>query len=272
MPYLIVTASLLVALLILRTALGNISGVAKLDIGFAKTAGKHQLNADEYDWACYRNETLLALADGIGPGKKGRTAARAAVHITSRIFEMTGAGQNPTYFFKQAFKGANSTIVRYIPDSTAGASLLCAVVREGFLYYALAGNCRISVYRNGELYSLSEGHTSGVLALKAFHNNRISRAEARQAVNTSRLYNFVGKDGFKDLEIFDEPVRLSRGDIIVMASDGVYDFCNEGQIEGILEGHGKCSDMAKQIIDLIERLNSPEQENASIILAKVNTI
>jgi serine/threonine protein phosphatase PrpC len=272
MPYLIVTTSLLVSLFILRGMMGNVSGISKLDLGFAQTTGKRQLNADEYDWACHGDETLLALADGIGPGKKGKTAARTAIHIVTRVFEMTGTGQNPAYFFKQAFKGANSTILRYIPDSTAGSSLLCAVIKDGLLYYALAGNCRLSVYRHGELHSVSEGQTMDVLALAAFREKKISRAEALEAVKTSRLYNFVGKDGFRDLEIFDEPVRLRRGDLIVMTSDGVHDFCSADRIEGVLAGRGKCGDLARQVIDMVEREEIPDQDNASVILAKVNAL
>jgi len=272
MPYLIVGAALLLSLLILRAALGNVSGIARLESGFSKTLGNRQINADEYDWAHYQNETLLTLADGKGPGTKGQTAARVAVHIMSRVFELTGTGQNPAFFFRNSYNGVNSTILRYVPDSTAGASLLCAVVKDGLLYYALAGNCKISVYRKGELYELSEGHTIDVLARRAFLRHKITRLDALEAVKESRLYNFVGKDGFRDLEMFEEPVKLKQGDIIVLMTDGVYDFCTSRQIEEILMTRGSCEKMARQITNLLDCANHPEQDNASVILARVNGI
>jgi len=272
MSYIIVSCGLLTALFIVRMALGNVSGIVKLELGFSRTPGNRQLNADEMDYAQFGDETFLALADGIGPGEKGRTAARVAVHIISRVFELTGAGQNPAYFFMTGFRGANSTILRYIPDSTAGASLLCAIIRDGFLYYALAGNCRISVCRKGELYDLSEGHTFDVLARRAFQRREITRLDALEAVKESRIYNFVGKDGFRNLEMFDTPVKLQKNDIIILMTDGVYDFCPEGLLTEVLRSRKSCAAMARRITQELDRVNHPEQDNASVIVARVNAL
>ena len=51
MPFVIVTASLFIALLVIRIALGNTSGISKIDFGHAQTAGKRQTSADAVDWA-----------------------------------------------------------------------------------------------------------------------------------------------------------------------------------------------------------------------------
>ena len=272
MAFLIVSCGLLIALVIVRAALGNVSGVYKLEFGFSQTPGNRQINADEIDWAYHDDETFFAVADGIGPGDKAKTAARVAVHIISRVFEQTGVGGNPAYFFMNGFRGANSTILRYIPDSTAGASLLCAAVKDNLLYYALAGNCKISVFRGGELYDLSEGQTFDVLARRAFQRREITRIDALEAVKESRIYNFVGKDGFLDLEMFDTPVTLKRGDVILLMTDGIYEFCETGTLSAILSSRDSCRVMAKKITDNLDRNNHPEQDNASLIVARVNAI
>ena len=272
MGYLIVFIGLLVALVIIRAALGDTSGVLKLEFGFATTPGNREVNADMIDWAYFEDEIFFALADGVGPGDKAHTAASVAVHIVSRVFEQTGAAGNPAYFFMNGFKGANSTILRYIPDGTAGASLLCATIRDNILYYALAGNCQISVFRSGELCELSEGHTFDVLARKAFIRKEIPRVDALEAANTRRLYNFVGKDGFKDLEMFDTPISLMRGDIILLMTDGVYEFCQSMDMVNIISTKGSCQAIAQRVIDKIDRRNHPEQDNASIIVARVNEL
>jgi len=260
---------LLIALVIVRVSLGNAKRVYSIEFGYSTTPGMRQLNADEMDWAYYGDETFFAIADGIGPGDKAATAAKVAVHIASRVFEQTGAAGNPAYFFLNCFKSANGIILRYIPDSTAGASLLCAVAKNNLLYYALAGNCRISVYRSGELYELSEGHTFDMLAKKAFTRMEITRADALEAVKEGRLYNFVGKDGFHDLEVFDTPVNLKRADIILLMTDGVYEFCADGDIADVLRRGGSCQKMAKNITDIIDKGAHPHQDNASIIVARV---
>jgi len=271
--YFIAFSGLLIALIIVRAALGDTSGILKLEFGYSTTAGNRQINADKIDWAYFEDETLFAVADGIGPGDKAHTAASVAVHIVSRVFEQTGAASgNPAYFFMNCFKGVNSTILRYIPDGTAGASLLCAVIKDNLLYYALAGNCQISVFRNGEMCDLSEGHTFDVLARKAFVRKEIPRIDALEAANERRLYNFVGKDGFKDLEMFDTPITLKRGDVILLMTDGVYEFCQSRTMTDILSSKEHCRVIAKRIIDTLEKRNHPEQDNASIIVVRVNEL
>ena len=267
--YFIASCGLLAALFIVRAAVGYAGGAAKIDFGSSQTAGNRQLNADEIDWAHYGDELCLAVADGIGPGEKAKTAARVAVHITARVFERTGAGENPAFFFRSSFKSANSTILRYVPDSTAGASLLAAIIKGGRLYYALAGNCRVSICRRGELYDLSEGQTIDALARRAFKRKEISRADALEAAKEARAYNFVGKDGFMDLEMFDTPVALERGDTIALMTDGVYEFFPPGKLEGILSRRGASQALARGVTDALDRESHPEQDNASIIVARV---
>jgi len=273
MTYLIVSVAVFIALVILRIALGNTSRIAKIKFHLAQTAGNRQVNGDVLDWAYYKDQLLFAVADGIGAGEKSTLAAKTAVHIITRIFEKSGAGDNPAYFFMNGFKGANTTILRYIPDSSAGAALLGAIIKDGLLYYALAGNCRVSVFRKRRLYDLSEGHTFDVLARRAFHRKKIKRSDALEAMKENRLYNFVGKDGFRDLEMFDTPVKLKKSDIIIMMTDGVYEFCDTHELERILNKRWFSSKrMAYRIIHTLDTRNNPDQDNASVIVAKVKTI
>ncbi|RFZ79596.1 hypothetical protein DS742_07425 [Lacrimispora amygdalina] len=272
MPYIILSSCILTALLIVRISLGSLNSIPKLDAGYAGTVGNQQVNADAYDWANYENQTLYVIAGGIGRSGKGKIAAQEAINTIVRMFEITGATKNPAFFFRQALHSANQAILKRITDSTAGASVLCAVVKEGFLYYASVGNCRISVYRHGELIPLSEGHTIDVLAKNAFRKGQISRMEALAALKEKRLYSFVGHDGFQDVEIYDVPVSLKRGDSIVMMTDGVYEFFSAGQMEKILQTRKNSAQKACQVMEELENNNHPEQGNASLIISQVNRI
>ena len=275
MVYFLLSVSLLVSLLIIRISLGNVAGIAKIDLGFSKTTGKRQVNADKMDWAYYDEQLLLAISDGIGSGDKAIKAAEIAVHLISRTFEQTGGGGNPAYFFMNCFKSINSTILRYMPDSKAGASLLSVIIKDKLLYYALAGNCKVLVFRKKKLYNLSEGQTFDVLVRRAFQRKKITRLDALEAVKESRLYNFVGKDGFRDLEMFDTPVSLIKGDIVLLMTDGVFDFCDNLEIERILIKKHRWSSgkaIARTIIDNLDKKDHLEQDNATVIVAKINAI
>lgn len=272
MPYFVLWVCILIALLIVRIAIGRVRPVQKLEVSMATTLGCREIYAEAYDWAHFDQQMMYVIASGIGRSRKGKIAADVAVETFVRYFESVGASENPPYFFEWAFHGANAAILRHIVDSTAGASVLSAIVKDGRLYHASAGNCRLSVFRNGNLVPLSEGQTIDVLAKKAFKQGQISRLDALSALKEKRVYSYVGHDGFKGMEMFDVPVILKKGDVIVIMSSGVYEFCTSKQIEDILKGRKGRRHKAEAIIKLLEQTNAPDQSNATVILVRVNKI
>lgn len=273
MTYLIVSGCALAALFIVRFAVfGQVSPFPGLEIAHAQMIGRREISADAFEWSVRQGKTLLIVADGIGTGTRGRTAALAATDSISRTFELEGLLANPAYFFRQAFHNANEAVLRYVPDGTAGANVLCAVVGDGALYYALAGNCKAMVFRGNALIPLSEGQTLDVLARNAFSRREISREDAREVYREHRVYNYVGKDGFQELEMFDVPVTLKRGDCVVLMTDGVYDFCPQLDLENILRRRRGCNWKARVVMEYLNQLNNPQQDNATIVLAKVNRL
>jgi serine/threonine protein phosphatase PrpC len=273
MPYVIISGCALVALLILRLAVvGRLEPQPDLEVASAQIIGRREINADVFDWSARQGKSLFVLADGIGAGTKGRTAALAATDSIVRTFDLQGLLANPAFFFKQAFGNANEAVLRYVPDGTAGASVISALVSEGKLFYALAGNCMAAVFRGSALIQLSEGQTLNVLAKEAYKRKEINREEALKVSGERRVYNYVGKDHFSDMELFDMPVALKVGDYIVLMTDGVYEFCPKLDIEVILRSRASCEQKARSIMSLLSEEDHPQQDNASIVLARVNKI
>lgn len=268
----IIVIALFISLLIVRMSLGHLNKFSNIEVGFATTPGNCEVNSDALDWSYYDEELLVVLGNGIGRETKGQTASLAATHTVSRVFGVAGSSDNPAYFFNTSFRGANNAILRYIPDGSAGTSLLAALIKEGRLYYALAGNCQIAVYRGGELIPLSEGHTFDVLVKKAFQNNKIRRVDALEAMEEKKVYNFLGKDSYKDLEIFDVPVVLKKGDIVVLMTDGVFDFHSYLEIEKRLHTRKSAKSQANAIIKDLEYEQYDYQDNATIAVIKINSV
>lgn len=266
MPYLMIALCLLLALVIIRLSLGRFA--PSTSIGLAQTAGMREVQADAGGHCLRNGETLLVVADGIGSGIKGRMAAQVAVEIVTRQFEIGGAGQNPVYFFRSAFAAANAAILRHIPDATAGACLLAAVIQNGMLFYALAGNCNLFVCRGRRLYLVSKGQTMDELARQAFKEKRIGRAQTIQMVQDTRAYNFLGKDGLRELEIPQVPVRLQSGDVVLLATDGVQDALAAQELLPLLRERRGCAEKAKRLVETIENKRIPEQDNAFVVLAR----
>ena len=253
----------------IKTAPGSSGMQAKryVDIGKSMTIGSREVQEDQVAAMETAAGTMAVLADGAGQAYGGRIASKIAVETCMDIFKDYNAFNNPQYYFRKAYNCANKEILKALGDERRGsASVGCVLICQGFLYYALVGNVKICVYREENLVPVSSGHTVAVLAEQKFHEGTISREDALTLLENRRLYNYLGQDGFQDIEFFDTPVRLKRGDIVVLMSDGIYELLDFKEVEGILGNADGCQKKAFDIIELVNQNNSELKDNASIVL------
>ena len=83
-----------------------------------------------------------------------------------------------------------------------------------------------------------------------------------------RLYNYLGQDGFQEIEFFDTPVFLKEKDIVVLMSDGIFEGMDWKTIEEMLADKKKCQQKAYEIIEVINASGRKEKDNASIVLVE----
>ena len=236
-------------------------------LGSSMTIGGREVQEDHVGTLATPSGILAVLADGMGKAYGGRIASRTAVEVFLDLFRDYNAFDNPQYYFRKSFTGANSAILQALENEHRGAASVCAaMVREGFLYYAVAGNVKLCVYRGGDLIPVSTGHTLDMLAEQKFRSGRLSREDALTLLESQRLYNYVGQDEFRELEMFDRPILLQDGDIVVLMSDGVYQLLAWRSIEEILGAGGDCQAMAYDIIEKINQSPIENKDNASVII------
>jgi serine/threonine protein phosphatase PrpC len=237
-------------------------------VGQCMTIGDREVQEDNY--GVLENETgaLLVMADGMGRKYGGKIAGRVAVETFMYLFEEYKAFEKPQYYFRKAFHAANRAILNKVEDGRGSASVAAALVANHTLYYALVGNIKIAVYHGGDLVPVSEGHTIDVLARQKYLKGNLTKESALALLGRHRLYNFVGQDGFKDIEFFSQPLPLRTGDTVVLLSDGVFETLRWREIEKEL---AQGEDAQQQALRIIERVNLsklPNKDNASIVIYK----
>ena len=109
-----------------------------------------------------------------------------------------------------------------------------------------------------------------MLAEDKYKSGKLTRESAISLLEEKRLYNYVGQDGFKNIEFFDEPINLKYGDIVALISDGVYEFLSWKEIENELNKNINTQKMAFNIIEKINISQKENKDNASIFLVKIN--
>lgn len=239
------------------------------ETGASKTIGDREVQEDEYGIAETGEGIMAVLADGMGKHYGGKIASRTAVDVFLDLFEDKNAFYNPQYSFRKAFQGANREILNQLEENQGSASVGAVMIKDRKLYYAVVGNVKIAVYRNHELVPVSSGHTIGVLAKQKYEEGKLTRQEAVSLLDHHRLYNFVGQDGFQDVEFFDTPIALHGGEYVLLMSDGLYETARWKDMEDCLEGEGSCQDKAFRLVELVNQSEEEEKDNGAVVVIKI---
>lgn len=245
---------------------GEMSGV-----GISQTNGRKEIQADCAMAFINDAGTMAVLADGIGNQNTGQLCAQLAADTIMDRYEPYHALNNPDYFFKSTFAEANRRIQMTIGERRGGASLAAAFMDKHRLYYAVAGNVRIALKRGAELIPLSRGQTIDVLAADAYENGSISRQEAIWSMDEKRVWNYLGMDGFREIELCERPIQLKPGDVVLIASKGIFEELSWGEMEDILLRGTSVREQADTMVRKAESKLNPEMDNGSVLLLNVQT-
>ncbi len=234
--------------------------------GTAQTTGSRELQADTAQIWTSTAGIMAVVADGIGIANTGKVCAQIAADTILDRFEPYQELNNPTYFFRTAFSEAHKRIQRTIGERRGGAGAGAVFMDQNRLYYAVAGDIRVAVLRGGELIPLSKGQTMDVLAAQAYENGKLSRQETIWSMEEKRVWNYLGQDGFHEIEICEQPVRLKAGDKVLLTSKGIFEELSWRELEDILIAPVSLQETAERIVSAANLKESPQKENGSVIL------
>jgi len=233
---------------------------------FSQTTGNKEIQADIVQVCQCRAGTMAVLADGIGKENTGKLAAQVAADAVLDAYEPYHVLNNPEYLFRTAFLEAHSRVRRTIGERRGGASMGAVFMNGRQLYYALAGDIRIALLRNKEIIPISKGQTMNVLAKDAYDEGLLSKQETIWSLEETRIWNYLGKDGFREIEVSKPPVTLKSGDMVLMASRGIYAELSWAEIEELLLKDLTMKEKADGIIRETEKKTASDKENGTVLL------
>lgn len=253
----------------METAAEAVEGL-QADAGIAQTTGNRELQADRAQVQKSAAGVMAVISDGIGKKNTGQVCAQLAVDTVLDKFEPYSALNQPDYFFRTAFYEANRRVQATIGERKGGASLGAVFANGTHLYYALAGNIRIALFRRGELIPLSKGQTLDILAAEAWKDGKLSRQEAVWSMEEKRLWNYLGLDGFHEIEIEGQPILIKPGDVVFLATCGIFEELSWSELEDLLAETGSLKEKAEAVVSAAEKKGSAQKENGSVILLRLS--
>jgi len=244
---------------------------APVALGAASDVGKvrdenedaHGIWGPEHgDWDC-----LIAVADGVGGHEHGKQASELVLsQLVSclKARELAGDDTNVKTALEAAVAGANASVFQNFGTATPrpGSTLTCALVTNGKCYVAHVGDSRAYMIHSGQTYRLTTDHSWVQHQVSLGH---MTEAEAAASPYRNQVLQVLGSA--PDVEV-DVIVRsISPGDIVIICSDGVSEYVEEGELVGLGNAARDASDLAESMVALaVARGGS---DNATVVVAGI---
>ncbi len=270
-PYVFVLISLLVvcALFYIRYRLINMKKDNYIVIGNGQTIGKRDEQEDSFSTVENEKGIMAVLADGMGGYTNGKVSSSIAVNTFIDEFSNSYSIYPIEDFFRNVSRISNRAILDKSKGARSGTTLVSVIITDEMLYWASIGDSAIALFRNGEVMNLNKKHIFESELEQQYISGKISEEQMLNNPMKKRITSYLGAEVLKDIEICEKPIKLKRGDKVILCSDGVYNSITEIEMETIMAERIKPYEVAEEIIEMIKAKNFPKQDNATIVILEV---
>lgn len=204
---------------------------------------------------------VFIVADGMGGHNAGDYASKFTVEtIVGEIINLSE--KNPEQILKKAIEVANDKVLRMAnenPDLEGmGTTVVAATCIGEELHVANVGDSRLYVIGE-KITQVTRDHS---LVEEMIRMGGIDRATARNHPDKNIITRAIGAEEFIDIDFFH--VGLSKGDIVLMCSDGLTNMLEDEEIRMILNGQRDIVEKAEQLVKAAN--NNGGKDNIAVVL------
>lgn len=223
---------------------------------------------------------VVVLADGMGGHAAGDVASKIVVtEVYSELkFQSASFSQQesdiPT-FMAMAASGANAAVRDHVKDHPEvrgmGATLVSLVLVENRMFWMSIGDSPLYHLRAGKMAQLNEDHSMAPQIDFMAQQGLLDPQAAKDHPDRNCLTSVILGDRVAKSDCPGTPFELKIGDIVVVSSDGLQ-YLEEAKIQKILHKYRrrKSAEIAGHLLEAIEALADPDQDNVSFAVIKLN--
>jgi serine/threonine protein phosphatase PrpC len=223
---------------------------------------------------------LVVLADGMGGHAAGDVASKIVVtEVFSELkFESANFSdyeKDVPRFLTSSAVNANSVVRAHVsehPETRGmGATLVSVILVENRMYWMSIGDSPLYHFRNGEMKQLNEDHSMAPQIDFMVKSGLLDPIAGKNHPDRNCLTSVILGDRVTKSDCPKTPFELEVGDIVVVSSDGLQ-YLEDDKIQKILYRYRrkKASEIAGYLLDAIEALADPDQDNCTFSVIKLN--
>ncbi len=240
----------------------------------ASRIGGRKYNQDRVGYAYTNEALLLVLADGMGGHLHGEVAAQIAVHTFMRAFGRleNGRVKEPEVFLRATMRAGHDGIFTYAREQqlggNPGTTCVAALVQDGNIWWAHAGDSRFYLLRNGAVANVTHDHS---VVQQWADWGIISPAEMKTHPDRNKITNCLG--GVEDMFYVDvsPPTPLQSGDALLLCSDGFWSPLSDEEIArlGAVDG---LADRLDELIGMAIYRDGARADNTTALVARLGEV
>lgn len=232
--------------------------------------GGRKYNQDRVAYAYTDDALLLVLADGMGGHLHGELAAEITIKTYMQAFEQAAHPRipEPEKFLSETMRSAHEAIVKFAQEQqlggNPGTTCVAALVQDGRVYWAHAGDSRIYLLRGGATVAVTHDHS---VVQQWADWGIISTDEMKTHPDRNKITNCLG--GVGDL-FYAEPaaaIPLQPGDVLLLCSDGLWSPLVDNEIAaGFLTTPLEAA--LNKFMDVAVSREGPRADNTTAVVAR----
>ncbi len=218
------------------------------------------------------SEVVAVLADGMGGHAGGAIASRKACEAF--LERATGCAGPNRERLMAGLEAANAKIAAIVDEnpvlSGMGSTLVGVMFGPDGAEWVSVGDSPLFLYRDGEIAVLNEDHSLAPELDRLAAEGFMTEDEARRDPRRHMLRSAVTGDEIDLVDISGKPLRLARGDYVILASDGLQTL-DAVEIQRIVAAYAADGPgaVANALVRGVEAVRDPHQDNTTVITVRI---
>lgn len=249
---------------------------SRIEIGTASIIGTRKSQQD----AVFGHESggcaIGIVCDGMGGLSGGEVASRVALQsIADAWFAQTDVSDIPDFFRREALCADEKVYLQEASDGKrlqAGTTVVAAIIQRNELYWLSVGDSKLYFIRGQEILSLNIEHNYRLELNTMLRQGKMTAQQyAAEEYRAEALTSYIGIGNLSLMDINKKPYLLRDGDMILLASDGLYRSLNEEEILSIVnKNRAEMQKVAQALTAAVE--GRKKQDNTSVVILRYRSV